>query len=154
MEDWESKRGRISISLGAGGRANGDRLIQLISRIQFNGAPVRAQWNHEWPRVARLTIRAGRRGNPEDLVEDPNMGIARLNGWPDYIRSQLRYLGTIASEEPNPDYRLFRIEVSPEVVGLIQQANGLIFIGRHRGTVRQGSRDVKKGANIRYVLQK
>ena len=70
------------------------------------------------------------------------MGIARLNGWPDYIRSQLRYLGTIVSDEPNPDYRLFRIEVSPEVVGLIQQANGLIFIGRHRGTVRQGSRDL------------
>ena len=153
--DWQHRRGRISIIMGGPeSQLDGDRLIRMINeRVLVNGSRLRATWNHQLPRVARLTVRAGIRGNAEDLIEDDGIGIVRLNRWPAHLRGQVRYLGTIPSED-DTNYRLIRFEASPAIVQLIQEANGTMFIGRYHGTVQSGKRPVKMGSTINYVLQK
>ena len=124
---------------------------QIIVSLN-NGGHLHARWNFQLPRVARLTIRAGSRGDPQELIEDEVLGIARLNRWPDHLRGQVRFTGTIPSDDPN--YRLIRFEASPEVVAQIQSQGGSIHIGRYLGTVQSGKKAVKRGATINFVLQK
>ena len=160
VNDWQHRRGRISIIPGGTGednQSNGDRLIRLINHDLSlaslnNGARMHARWNHQLPRVARLTIRAGSRGDPQELIEHESLGIARLNRWPEHLRGGVRYTGTIPSDDPN--YRLIRFEASPEVVAQIQSQGGSIHIGRYLGTVQSGKKAVKRGSSINYVLQK
>ena len=158
--DWQHRRGRLSIIPGGAGQenqSNGDRLIRMINEelnlaTLINGARLHARWNHQLPRVARLTIRAGSRGDPQELIESETLGIARLNRWPAHLRGGVRFTGTIPSDDPN--YRLIRFEASPEVVAQIQAQGGSIHIGRHLGTVQSGKKAVKRGTTINFVLQK
>ena len=143
-------------SLGKNWKMNsrGDMWLSRRKSHMWRLSPrLRAVWNHQLPRVARLTVRAGTRGNAEDLIEDDGIGIVRLNRWPEHLRGQVRYLGTIPSEDDS-NYRLIRFEASPAVVQQIQEANGMMFVGRHLGTVQSGKRPVKRGSTINYVLQK
>ena len=120
--DWQHRRGRLSIipgGVGQDNQSNGDRLIRMINEdlslaTLNNGARLHARWNHQLPRVARLTIRAGSRGDPQELIESETLGVARLNRWPAHLRNGVRFTGTIPSDDPN--YRLIRFEASPEVV--------------------------------------
>ena len=160
VNDWQPRRGRLSIipgGVGPDNQSNGDQLISLINdrlnlATMVNGAHLHARWNFQLPRVARLTIRAGSRGDPQELIESETLGIARLNRWPAHLRGGVRFTGTIPSEDPN--YRLIRFEASPEVVAQIQAQGGSIHIGRLLGTVQSGKKAVKRGANINFVLQK
>ena len=156
MEKWELVKGWISITLGGShSQDDGNRIIRIVNGgLRYNGQRLRAQWNHQLPRVARLTIKAGRRGDPSELIEDEGMGIVRLNEWPEAVRGQVRYISTIASDVEDPDHRLIRFEASPEVVRLIQDSQGSIWIGRYKGTVQSGKKNVKHGSPVKYYLQK
>ena len=160
IDEWDESRGRLTIIPGGhASQANGDRLIRIINeRLRVHNTRLRAQWDHELPRVARLTVKFSSGGDAQELIEGELVGITRLNGWPtsgpNSVRGQVRYLHTIRSDEENPTHRLVRFEASPAVVALIQGRDGLIHIGRGRGTVQSGKKAVKRDSSVNYYLQK
>ena len=160
IDEWDVSRGRITIIPGGhASQANGDKLIKTINeRLRVHGARLRAQWDHQLPRVARLTVKFSGGGDPKELIESELVGVLRLNGWPtsgpNSVRGQVRFLHTIRTAEDDPDYRLVRFEASPAIVALIQAKDGYMYIGKGRGTVQSGKKPVKRDSNVHYYLQK
>ena len=158
-DDWQPRRGGwVVIPGGADPQANGARLIQMVNnRVRVNGHRLRADWNTNLPRHAVLTVRFRSHGNPQDLLEDPVTGVVSLNRqaqvpWPRALQGQIRFLSV--HPEEGSQFRLARFEASSEVVRYIQENNGSMYIGGSRGTVQSNKKDVKKGMQVAYRLQK
>ena len=117
-----------------------------------------AKWNHDLARVAILTIRFSGSGVPIELIEDPILGLVRMNRWPVEFRRQIRFLQMVSPDEEEgqapSDHRVIRFECQQEVVKRIQEANGAIYIGKDKGTVHFKSKPLTKGVNVSYKLQK
>ena len=163
VDNWKFQEGTGRLSLTPGGPdalEDGEKLLQMINdRIKISGRRVRAQWNHDLERVAILTIRFSGSGVPIELIEDPILGLARLNRWPAEFRSKIRFLQMVSPNEEEgqnlpSNHRVIRFEAHPEVVRLIQERDGAIYIGKDKGTVFANKKLLTKGAAVNYKLQK
>ena len=130
----------------------------INDRVQLSGGRrVRAQWNHELERVAELTIRFSGSGVPVELIEDPILGLVRMNRWPQELRRQVRFLQMVSPEEEGrtlSNFRIIRFEAHPEVVRRIQERDGSIYIGKDKGTVMANKKPLTKNLTVNYKLQK
>ena len=99
-----------------------------------------------------MTVRFTSSGNPQELLEDPDIGVVRMNRWPEHLQGKIRYLSI--KNEDGSSYRLARFEGNEEVVRLVKANNGLMRIGFEHGTVQSGKKDVKGNMTPVYRLQK
>ena len=106
-----------------------------------------------------LTIRFSGSGVPIELIEDPILGLVRMNRWPAELRGQIRFLQMVTSSEEDgqnvpSNHRVIRFEAQQEVVKRILEKDGAIYIGKDKGTVYYKSKPLTKGTSISYKLQK
>ena len=162
IDKWNHQNGRLVLTPGGpDALEDGERLIQMINdTIKLQGRRVRAQWNHNLERVADLTIKFSGSGVPVELIEDPVFGLVRMNRWPAELRKKVRFLQLVSAAEDEEEgqapsrYRIIRFEAHPEVVRLIQERDGSIYIGKDKGTVKSNKKPLTKGAQVLYKLQK
>ena len=160
VDKWNFQNGRLGLTPGGpDALEDGERLVQMINdRVQLSGGRrVRAQWNHELERVAELTIRFSGSGVPVELIEDPILGLVRMNRWPQELRRQVRFLQMVSPEEEGrtlSNFRIIRFEAHPEVVRRIQERDGSIYIGKDKGTVMANKKPLTKNLTVNYKLQK
>ena len=156
-------RGRLTVTPGGpDALEDGERLRELINdrvRVRINNRRVLARWNHELERVAVLTIRFSGSGVPIELIEDPILGLVRMNRWPAELRGQIHFLQMVTSSEEDgqnvpSNHRVIRFEAQQEVVKRILEKDGAIYIGKDKGTVYYKSKPLLKGTSISYKLQK
>ena len=163
IDKWLHMRGRLTVTPGGpDALEDGERLRELINdrvRVRVNNRRVLARWNHELERVAVLTIRFSGSGVPIELIEDPILGLVRMNRWPAELRNQIRFLQMVTSSEEDgqnvpSNHRVIRFEAQQEVVKRILEKDGAIYIGKDKGTVYYKSKPLTKGTSISYKLQK
>ena len=99
-----------------------------------------------------MTVRFSSSGDPRELLEDPDIGVVRMNRWPAHLEGQIRYLKV--KNEEGSNYRLARFEAPEEVVGLIKAKDGFIRFGFELGTVQSGKQPVKGDVVVQYRVQK
>ena len=154
VDEWQHKRGGLLLSLPEDDFVvNGNRLIQLVNdRVQVNGRHLKAAWNYNLPSVAIMTARFSSSGDAKELIEDPAIGIVRMNRWPAHLQGQVRFLKV--KNEDGSQFRLARFEAPEEAVGLIKAKDAQIRIGFELGTVHSGKQFVKGDAVVQYRVQK
>ena len=162
IDKWNHQKGRLTITPGGpDALEDGERLREMINdrvAVRVNGRRVLARWNHELDRVAVLTIRFSGSGVPVELIEDPILGLVRMNRWPVQFRSKVRFLQMVSPAEEEgrvpSNHRVIRFEAQPEVVQRILDVDGAIYIGKDKGTVHYKSKPLTKGTQVSYKLQK
>ena len=162
IDKWNHQRGRLTVTPGGpDALEDGERLREMINdrvKVRANGKRILARWNHDLERVAVLTIRFSGSGVPIELIEDPILGLVRMNRWPVELRRQVRFLQMVSPSEEEgrvpSNYRVIRFEAHAEVVRRIMDNDGAIYIGRDKGTVFFKSELLTKGRNVTYRLQK
>ena len=154
VNDWQIKRGGLVVSLPADDLTpSGNRLIRLINeRVQVHGRQLKADWNYNLSLIAIMTVRFSSSGDPRELLEDPDIGVVRMNRWPAHLEGQIRYLKV--KNEEGSNYRLARFEAPEEVVGLIKAKDGFIRFGFELGTVQSAKQPVKGDVVVQYRVQK
>ena len=154
INEWHQRRGGWVVTPGGDDpQQNGNRFLRVVNEMaRVQGQHFRGDWNHDLARHATLTVRFSSYGNPQDLLEDPDIGAVRMNNWPRELQGQIRYLSVRSEEGSN--YRLARFEASEEVVRRIQDNRGQMRIGFEMSTVRSGKKDVKENSPVVFKLQK
>ena len=128
-------------------------MINIINdRVRVQGQKFRADWNYNLPKHAIMTARFASSGNPQELLEDPDIGVVRMNRWPEHLQGTIRFLKV--KNEDGSQCRLARFEGPEEVVKLIKAKNGLMRVGFENATVQSGKKDMKGDSPVVYRLQK
>ena len=162
IDRWNHQRGRLTVTPGGpDALEDGERLREMVNDrlgIRVNGRRILARWNHDLERVAVLTIRFSGSGVPIELIEDPILGLVRMNRWPVEFRSQVRFLQMVGPQEEEgrvpSNFRVIRFEAHPQVVQRIMERDGAIYIGKDKGSVYFKSKPLIKGTIVTYKLQK
>ena len=162
IDKWNFLKARLTVTPGGpDALEDGERLREMVNdRLahRINGRRVIAKWNHDLARVAILTIRFSGSGVPIELIEDPILGLVRMNRWPVEFRRQIRFLQMVGKDEEEgkvpSNFRVIRFEAQQEVVKKIMDSDGAIYIGKDKGTVYFKSKPLTKGINVSYKLQK
>ena len=154
LNDWQLKRGGWVVSLPVEDLAReGNRLIKVINdRVRPQGRLLKADWNYNLPLHAVMTVRFGSSGDPKELIEDPDVGMVRMNKWPAHLQGHIRFLKV--KNEDGSQYRLARFEAPEEVVGLVKAKDGTIRLGFELSTVQSGKKAVRGDSQVVYRVQK
>ena len=154
INDWQPKRGGWVVTLESEDlQPQGDRLIKIINdRIRVQGQRFKADWNYNLPKHAIMTARFTSSGNPQELLEDPDIGVVRMNRWPEHLQGKIRFL-KIKNEEGS-QCRLARFEGPEELVQLIKAKQGLMRVGFENATVHSGKKLMQGDSPVVYRLQK
>ena len=155
VENWTTRRGGYVLTPGgANPTLNGNRIIDMASRIRINGQQVTARWNYDLPQHATLMARFSGTGDARELIEDSFLGLVATNEWPEELQGQVRFMKVTKEDKPSSGFRLIRFEATEAVVRRIQAANGTIYLGFGKATVENNKTPVKEGSRVVYRLQK
>ena len=146
-------RGRIYVV--PADTAGGDRLVQLINKsMKLPGHhKIQANWNHELPHMAQITLRYKSLStrDPRVLIEDPKKGIALLNNWE--LKGREIIFVNFDQDPKTKGIVFVRVLVSKRIAELIKAQRGQVWISGGIATAQWNRQDLVPGLEVIFNPQ-